>query len=214
MKEIHDWVPWFRELTGKIAEGGEAYLIEKAKQVDWVKGKPALLEYGDEGIDPFSFIYFLASKNTTGQRKPVYNSVHKVFEIESPLPDTGIKGTYIFPSPPPLVPVLFHNGTVFDPVLLWGVYRQAVRDDPNIVPDDFKKALKIKKVGVAKLTQTLFLINPGYFLPIDNSTEVLRKAILDLPLSDIKKKIENGGYEGVSVCSQKVKGSISMVPAL
>ena len=205
MKEIHDWVPWFRELTGKIAEGGEAYLIEKAKQVDWVKGKPALLEYGDEGIDPFSFIYFLASKNTTGQRKPVYNSVHKVFEIESPLPDTGIKGTYIFPSPPPLVPVLFHNGTVFDPVLLWGVYRQAVRDDPNIVPDDFKKALKIKKVGVAKLTQTLFLINPGYFLPIDNSTEVLRKAILDLPLSDIKKKIENGGYEEYQSVLKKLK---------
>ena len=207
MKEIHDWVPWFRELAGKIAEGGEAYLIEKAKQVDWVNEKPALLEFGDEGIDPFSFIYFLASKNTTGQRKPVYGSVHKVFEIEIPLPDTGIKGSYIFPSPPPHVPVLFHNGTVFDPVLLWGLFRQAVRDDPNIVPDDLKKALKITKVGVAKLTQTLFLINPGYFLPIDNSTEVLRKAILDLPLSDIKKKIENGGYEEYLRVLDKLKNA-------
>ena len=205
MKEIHDWVPWFRELAGKIAEGGEAYLIEKAKQVRWGGEKPALLRFGDENIDPFSFFYFLASKNTRKQREKVYGSVHKVFEIEIPLPDTGIKGTYIFPSPPPLVPVLFHNGTVFDPVLLWGLFRQAVRDDPNVVPDDFKKALKITKVGVAKLTQTLFLINPGYFLPIDNSTEVLRKAILDLPLSDIKKKMENGGYEEYQSVRKKLK---------
>ncbi len=64
MREIYDWVPWFRELAGKIAEGGEAYLIEKARRVDWRNEKPALLEYGDEGIDPFSFFYFLASKGT------------------------------------------------------------------------------------------------------------------------------------------------------
>ena len=93
MKEIHDWVPWFRELAGKIAEGGEAYLIEKARQVRWGGEKPALLRFGDENIDPFSFFYFLASKNTRKQREKVYGSVHKVFEIEIPLPDTGIKGT-------------------------------------------------------------------------------------------------------------------------
>ena len=47
MKEIYDWVPWFQELAGKIAEGGEAYLIKKAKQVKW-GGDPSLLKYGDE----------------------------------------------------------------------------------------------------------------------------------------------------------------------
>lgn len=61
MKEIYDWVPWFRELAGKIMEGGEAYLVQKTRQVDWVND-PSLLRYGDEGIDPFSFFYFLAQK--------------------------------------------------------------------------------------------------------------------------------------------------------
>ena len=65
MKEIYDWVLWFRELVKKIEEGGEAYLIEKAKEVDW-GNKRSLLGFGDENIDPFSFIYFLASKNTKG----------------------------------------------------------------------------------------------------------------------------------------------------
>ena len=33
MKEIYGWVPWFGELAGKIAEGGETYLAEAAKRV-------------------------------------------------------------------------------------------------------------------------------------------------------------------------------------
>ena len=57
MKEIYDWVPWFRELVRNISEGGKTYLIDRAKQVEW-GGNRRLLEYGDNGIDPFS-IYFL-----------------------------------------------------------------------------------------------------------------------------------------------------------
>ena len=200
MKEIHDWVPWFRELAEKIAEGGEAYLIEKAKQVDWANEKPALLEYGDENIDPFSFIYFLASKNTKRQREPVYNSVHKVFEIESPLPDTGIDDCYIFPVP--TFKMLFHDGKEFHPDWLWDLFWQAVGNEPQIVHDDFQKVLKIKGVGVAKLTQTLFLINPEYFLPIDDTT----KAIPALQ-SDIKKKIRGGGYEEYRRALDMLKGT-------
>ena len=62
MKEIYSWVPWFRELARKIEEGGETYLIQKAKQVEW-EGDLSLFQYGDKGIDPFSFFYFLASKS-------------------------------------------------------------------------------------------------------------------------------------------------------
>lgn len=99
MKEIYDWVPWFRELAKKIEEGGEAYLIEKAKQVAW-GGDPFLLKYGDEGIDPFSFFYFLASKaRFKNPRERVYDSVSNVFEIESLHPDTDIDDYYIFPTP-------------------------------------------------------------------------------------------------------------------
>ena len=190
MKEIYDWVPWFRELARKIAGGGEAYLIEKAKLVKW-GGDPSLLKYGDEGIDPFSFFYFLASKNTRKQLKPVYDSVSSVFEIESLLPDMGIEDYYIYPTPN--FKILFHDGTNFYLDLLWRLFKETIKDNPKIDPDDFKKALDIREVGVTKLTQTLFLINPGYFLPVDNSTQVLSEA-LDLPVlsnintSDIFKR--------------------------
>ena len=187
MKEIYDWVPWFRELAGKIAKENKTYLIERAKQVSWGKENPALLQYGDNGIDPFSFFYFLASKNIKSQREPVYNSVGDVFEIQSRLP-TGIDDCYIFPVPK--FKMLFHDGKIFHPDLLWRLFRQVVQNAPTIDQNDFQNVLEIKNVGVAKLTQTLFLINPEYFLPIDDTT----KAIPALQ-SDTKKKIRDGGYE-------------------
>ena len=187
MKEIHDWVPWFRELAGKIAKENKTYLIERAKRVSWRKENPALLQYGDNGIDPFSFFYFLASKNIKSQREPVYNSVGDVFEIQSRLP-TGIDDCYIFPVPK--FKMLFHDGKIFHPDLLWRLFRQVVQNAPTIDQNDFQNVLEIKNVGVAKLTQTLFLINPEYFLPIDDTT----KAIPALQ-SDTKKKIRDGEYE-------------------
>ena len=205
MKEIHDWVLWFRELTKKIVEGGESYLIEKAKQVNWVKKNPALLEYGDEGIDPFSFFYFLASKNTKHQREPVYNSVADVFEIRSQLP-TGIDDCYIFPLP--TFNMLFHKDKVFHSDLLWRLFGQVAKEDQTVDHEDFRKVLGVKNVGVAKLTQTLFLINPEYFLPIDDTTFHLSEA-LSLPmLSIIKREIrQDGGYEKYLRVLDKLKNA-------
>ena len=186
MKEIHSWVPWFRELGRKIEEGGEAYLIEKARQVEWT-GDISLLEYGDEGIDPFSFFYFLASKNTRNQLKPVYDSVSHVFGIESLLPDMGIDDYYIFPTPDPRYNN-FYNRNNFESDLLWRLFRQAVKNDPEIDPDDFEKALRIDGVRVARLTQTLFLINPEYFLTTDKTTFHSLAIIEGKPLEQIENE--------------------------
>ena len=201
MKEIYSWVPWFQELRRKIAKGGETYLIEKANQVEW-GGDPRLLQHGDKGIDPFSFFYFLASNSTRNQQELVYNSVSREFEIKIPLPDMRIEDYYLFPTSG--YEIFFHDGTNFYPDLLWRLFSEAVKDTPEIA-DDFKKALNIEQVGVAKLTQTLFLINPEYFLPVDNSTEVLSEA-LGLPVpSEIKNEIKDGGYEEYWSVLEKLK---------
>ena len=193
MKEIYGWVPWFRELARKIAEGGEAYLIEKArKHVDW-GGEPPLLKYGDEGIDPFSFFYFLASKaRYKKRRKLVYDSVSSVFEIESLLPDTDIDDYYIFPTPQSRYSN-FYNKKSFETDLLWRLFREAVKNNPKMVSVDFEKALKINGVRVARLTQTLFLINPEYFLIVDDTTSYSAEA-LGLPAEIEKEIMKDGGY--------------------
>lgn len=195
MKEIYDWVPWFRALARKIAKGGEQYLIDKARDVNWKSETPALLKYHDENIDPFSFLYFLASKNTTGQRPIVYPSVRDQFDVESTLPDVSDADAYIFPTPPPRVPALFHDGKTFHPGLLWKLFKQVVEDNPNVDPDDFQEVLNIGKVDVTKLTQTLFLINAEYFLPIDNTTGVVSKALQDLSLKELRDNIRREGLQ-------------------
>ena len=165
----YTWVAWFEELAANIAEGGEGYLIERARNVAWQEdgreGVPALLRYGDENIDPFSFLYFLAHKNTRNQYERVFESVHERFGIGSDFPETAF-------IPTPAFNLLFHGGpNTFNPEVLWRLYRQAVRIDaePAIQPGDFNAALGIHNVGIPKLTQTLFIANPRYFLPADGA---------------------------------------------
>ena len=160
MKQNYIWVPWFIELARKISKNGESYLIEKSKEVNWIKKNPALLAYGDENIDPFSFFYFLASKNSRHQQKPVFSSVHEVFEMEEQRPS-------VCTIPTPAFNLLFHDGNNFRPDLLWSFFREAVDDEKSIDQQNFRNVLGIPRVGVSKLTQCLFLINPERFLPMD-----------------------------------------------
>ena len=169
IKQHYLWIPWVKELATKIAEGGEQYLIDRAKKVNWTSNSPVLLRFGDENIDPFSFFYFLASKNTGKGFQTVFQSVHESFELTS-TDITQFKEASIFPVPPSIAQLLFHDGVNFNPILLWKFFRQVTTSDP-IVHADFSDVLSIKNVGVPKLTQVLFLINPDRFHPIDQSVE-------------------------------------------
>ena len=179
MKEIYDWAGWFRELAERIAEGGEASLIEKAKQVDW-SGEPELLKHGDQGIDPFSFIYALAQKNTKNQRRRVYSSVTERFGLESRLPDFGNDDFYMFPTPPPHAAALFHDSESFSPALLWRLFVQAVVAEPRIDPVTFRDVLEIRFVAQVKLTQALSLMNPDFFVSVDALQHVPSNERMDL----------------------------------
>ncbi len=173
MNEIYAWVPWFQELAGKIAEGGETYLAEAAKKVAWRKeiGKPPLLEFGDENIDPFSFFYSLAQQNrSSGSRERVFPSIKKAFDMDSPLPVESEDG-FIYPTP--TRNVLFHDGSNGNPKLLWNLFRGAVRGIDSVSPEDFNGALDIRRVGKVKLTQALFLINSAQFVPCDDKMDHL-----------------------------------------
>ena len=192
MKEMYDWIPWFGELTGKIAEGEPEDLIERAKRVDWGQGRQPLLEYGDENIDPFSFLYFLASKNTPHQRGPVYEDVCEKFQIASP-PATNNKDLFIFPTPL-AVNTLFHQEGDGDPDLFWNIFEQSMQNPLGLTAENFEAALEVGRVGVAKLTQCLFLINPEHFLPIDDQTCFASECMVLPKLSEIKEQMrgENG----------------------
>ena len=177
MKEIYSWVPWFAELARKIADGGEEFLVDQAKRITWKdaeKGKdggkvPSLLRYGDENIDPFSFVYFLTGHKHKGRR--AYRAVSEIFELGSKLP-FEVDDAFIFPTANPQN-ALFHSNGAGDPVLLWRLFRGAVKGIDAVSAADFESALQIKNIGVKKLTQALYLVNAHEFLPYDDSTRSL-----------------------------------------
>ena len=175
MREIYHWTEWFSELADKIAEGGEEFLIERAKQIAWeAAGKePPLLHHGDENINPFSFFYTLAQRRSLANRKLIYRSVEEVFNMECQLPAElyDSKDAFIFPTPS--FKVLFLG----DPQLLWNLFRSTVRGLDLVDPEHFNDALELRDVRKAKLTQTLFLINSSEFLPCDDTLKIF----VDLP---------------------------------
>ena len=173
MKELFQWVPWFGELAKKVAEGRQKGLVDRAKDVDWAGLKCAVLEQGEDMADPLTFFYQLASiaGGKAEKREAVFTSVAEVFGVQSDL-DHGFDSGFILPTPPP-VTVMFNN-TGADPRLLWKMFDQArALDDTSDGAvggrDTFTNMLRIKGVGVPKLTQVLFLINPRAFLPFDTA---------------------------------------------
>ena len=163
----YTWVDWLKALATTIAENGERYLADRARAVDWQKGDVPLLAYGDENIDPMSFLYFLAQRNTTHQFEGIFRSVHEVFDIGLDFPESQP----FIPSPRARTKMLFHDGNSFRPDLLWRLFRQAapIHERPTIQPEDFDAVLGLPQVGMSKLTQTLFIANPCHYLPADGS---------------------------------------------
>ena len=205
MKPYHDWadwVPWFQGLAKKIAENGRQDFIAKSKQVDWGTENRPLLQYGDDGIDPFSFFLYLANKTRAKNRRAVYESVHKVFELTGE-PLTQLREEEI------IVPTvrfsLFHDRQNFQPDLLWNLFKQVVDPDKEINPEDFGNALQIKNVRLPKLTQALFIMDPQRYLPVDDNLEVISRKIFDAELDKVKKDIEESGYEEYLSAVEKVK---------
>ena len=174
MKDVYAWIPWFGEICGKIAEGDEAELAQRARRLRWKNdgNDSPLLMYGEDNIDPFSFLYTLATgcKHAGGRRR-LCASVGRVFELATEMP-VEVEEAFIFPMGVPQN-ALFHDGGRGDPSLLWRLFYCARKGADAVDAADFDAALAIGQVGFPKLTQTLFLINPSEFMPYDDGTRRL-----------------------------------------
>ena len=167
MSELFVWVPWFMELAGKIADGGPKFLAERARAIPWnKKGEAKLVQYGDKNVDPFSFFRFLSSKNTL-RWKHVHPAISHHFGLTTGSGDNFDDGFYF---PTGQRQILFHEAGTGDPDLFWRLFRAAIQGPGDVIGADFDAALAMPGVAMAKLTQTLFLINPKAFLPFDEQS--------------------------------------------
>ena len=169
MKNMYAWVPWFRELAVRIAKGGKEELTERARSVKWEKKSPAVLEFGDEYIDPLSFLNHIASVD------PAMTSVSSVFKVGAALPQAD-DWALIFPKVFRLKAPLGEKGN-YDPNLLWDLFQQAVPDKQKIEANTLDSVLNLPQVGVFNLTSALCLTNAYEFLPLGKQAVALGKKV-------------------------------------
>ena len=209
MKEIYDWVPWFSALSQIIADGEETDFVEKARQVNWGNdGRSfAFLDLNDKEIDPFSFFYTLAKRNTRNFRRTVYSSVSEVFNLMDP-PAFDSAEAWTFPTPPANAVALFNWRGESNPSLMWRLFRSARQGLDQVKAVDFDDALTVKGVKRKKLTQALCLINPSEFVPYDDTMVPLLPDIEPEPfkfstyrqvLAELRKIFPDCGFHEINL---------------
>ena len=199
---MYDWVAFFSELSLKIDELNENpdrdfQLFNYAQQSFGEDAAICKYEY----VDPFSFIYFLAQRNTVNQHIPVFSKVKEAFSLESEIPTD-----MVFPTPTPNSTTLYHDGKTYNNDILWEMFHKACSGDA-LSNDLFDKCLNLKSVGCSKLTQTLFLINPEIFLPIDKRTSVLFSTSgIDNPENIVINSSSDGYHKLLDIVKKRFVG--------
>ncbi|MFN4763718.1 McrB family protein [Gillisia sp. Q332] len=183
----YDWVPFFGEICEKIQEFADDEANRESKLLGFAeKIFPTghnLLLYAT--IDPFSFIYALAQRNTIHQREEFFDKARIAFGLDSSLPTDNL-----FPTPTPNTPSSFFKKGIYKSIqgkevgnnCLWNLFQQ-VKYSNQVDSNLFKKALSLKYVGISKLSQVFFLINPSVYFPLDSQMK-------SLPLPEIGEIIE------------------------
>jgi len=215
MNQVYQWVDWFEELAHKIADNNQEYLVERAKQVEWFSpdyrwSDVPLFKYGDENVDPLSFIYTLASKRETRVFQSIYQNITDAFELTRRLDFDQSEDSFIFPTPSP-INTLFHSGIQSEakPELLRELFDTVVKKRETNEESLFNRALSVKGVGITNLTQAMFLISPRELFPTDNKFREIFGSRYQLPskpprfdwsiyqgtISDIKKNFECEFFE-------------------
>ena len=201
----YDWVPFFRAICKKIAELPENTTDKETKLLEIAgntfQSKHAILQYST--IDPFSYVYALAQRNTKNQRIDTFTGAKNAFGLAVPIPTD-----YVFPTPTPNTLSLFYSkgnyinkeGSTVGNACLWSLFNQ-VYSGNTINENDFRNVLSLKNVGFSKLSQAMFLINPEQYIPFDTQMNSLPVSELE----DLKQVVYRIDEEGISVYHQAIE---------
>lgn len=166
----YDWVPFFKKICREIKQisnkpNRDFLLFQKAQAT--FNSTDAILKF--DYVDPFSYLYALAQRNTPNQFDSYFTRAKNAWGIEVEIPTD-----YIFPTPQPNSLSLFYNtgiyrngsGEEIGSSCIWSLFGQ-IFSDQDVSNEDFQSVLSLKNVGTIKLTQVMFLVNPDEYIPFD-----------------------------------------------
>ena len=198
---LYDWVPFFKEITTKLVEIGEQTPENRDRRMEELTRsifeKGPILESKFLPVNPFSFIYTLASKNEVNDRKKFYDNAKKFLEVSSPVPTDDF-----FPTPNPVNTLVGNIPTDSTSVNeIWSIFTTvATASEPSKLTNEvFLKCLSKPQIGLANFSQCLFLINPDCYIPLDSqsSLSVLHKIHPERwpTVNNIQTEIKQGKYK-------------------
>ncbi len=170
MKEMFDWVPWFNELAKKIADGGQQYLNDRSREVNWHGASPFA---NADAIDPLLFITVVANEGgKIESRDGVFASLAEIFEIP-PLQTGASRDVWHFP----LSLRLFQYDNPDEPAnrdVVWRLLRVAV--SRSLDAETFEAVAHLPGIGWSRLTSALVLIDAYAHLRLSETAESYTEA--------------------------------------
>ncbi len=158
------WIAFFKELAVRLLEF-------ESKQPDLVQllKNAAVNIQDDDGLpllvlDPFSFFSLVLKHKSQAKIFEVCSSLKSQLNLLSDVP-TDLFGVPSSNAQNAWFFAFRARRSDADLPTLWALARQAVAG--VLEPQTFAQALQIRMVGLAKLTQGLFWLNPEVFLPLD-----------------------------------------------
>lgn len=167
MKENFTWVKTHKQLTTYLSdkENSQKDLIELLESIGISpfkdKSKKGGFDIKLQEIDPFTFysyIYKYGSKRRLGNLQKLSEKLNLPFPYDDEgLPSANAQNVWLFP-----YEFLRSNNEISR---LWNFFYKAIEN--RITDEDFQDVLAIRNVGKAKLTETLFYVDPEKYLPIN-----------------------------------------------
>ena len=157
-KELCEYLKNMKDRQKELISLLEEVLGEKPKEKEKDKG----LEFELEEIDPFTFISYL-NKFGQAKRLQIIQNLAKKLNLTVPVdidgvPSTNPQNVWWFP--------VKSERTNNEIEKLWNFFYLAVEN--KITDEAFSEILHMKGIGICKLTDGLYLINPESYLCLDD----------------------------------------------
>ena len=207
---LYDWVPFFKEISLKLVEVGARPPQERDQLIEQMARRVfdenhRIFSYPP--IDPFSFIYTLASRNRGQAADYFRDHIKKGLGLDADTPTD-----WNFPAPSPIRTFFFMDSKKTDPEqtsresvnYLWSIFIKIAKANSysDLSNEDFSKCLETPGIGLASISQTAFLINSDCYLPLDNHSSLPLLGLFQPELAstaniqnNIQTKIMRGDYE-------------------
>ena len=179
--KLYDWMPFFAAVRDKLLVIGELPTDERDRQMSELAESlyvelgrnPPILNEIYWPVNPFTFIYSLASRHAskTLSKQDFYAWVVAQMELSASAPTDRI-----FPTPQPDVVIAGYSGTnepldsagVNETWRIFKIVATATQVD-DLSKTDYDKFQDIKGIALGIATQSMFLIKPEIYLPLDSS---------------------------------------------